>query len=112
MKELSHFYKHAQGADGHYAECKVCFRQRTAQYSKENADRVRFWGDQWRAANPEKVKASRLKWIAKDPEEFRERNRLAQAKWREAHPGLAEERNREYQRKWRAKKKARQQASQ
>jgi len=66
-KPVSEFSKDAGKRDGLHSNCKTCAKTRHSE---------------WRAANPEKVKARNAVWYA----ENREKHRANMIKWQKANP--------------------------
>ena len=89
-KPLTDFYRSAAQRDGYDHRCKDCQRLRMRQwrenhpehdrlYRADNRDRLEAGAQAWRAANLEKVRATR---------------RAATKRWRKAHPEARRERAR------------------
>jgi len=100
-KELEEFYKDKTRRDGLHNMCKECRDLLNAKWRAENPEKVRAYRvkgfAKWRAENPEKVKVSRAKWRAENPEKMREgkvkyraenqeKIKVSGAKWRSDLP--------------------------
>jgi hypothetical protein len=81
IKSLVDYYKTKNNKDGLYCECKVCFKERCNKYNSEHKEQHRQWAinrrlrnperhrieiNQWRAKNPEKTKAQKLRSYKKE----------------------------------------------
>lgn len=81
-KPLSAFHRCAAVKDGRKAQCAECGRKSSAQwrdsntahlaeYSKADAQRRKTYQREWRAANPDRIRAYRETYKAKaDPRDF------------------------------------------
>lgn len=81
--------------------CVVCYRARSRQWRKNNAERVQEYNRQWRGNNPDYLR----QWRSDNPEKERVYRNRRQGKareivrqWWKSHP----EKAREYSRNWRA----------
>lgn len=78
MKYCKH--GHAKTPENTYKHgaCKVCARERSKQWYRDNPDIVKSRAKQWRKDHPEEVRSKYLKWKEDNPGKEQEKNR----KWR------------------------------
>lgn len=82
VKSLSDFYKRL---DSHQTQCKECQLKAHKQHYKANAELLRQRAKDYRAKNPEKVKAARLAWKQANKEKNVESVLRYQRKYPEKH---------------------------
>lgn len=77
VKPLDQFGKDKRGDRGLRSSCRVCFAQTQRAWRAANPEKVRASQDKWRTENPEKVRTSQVKWLASNTEKLK----LAQQNW-------------------------------
>jgi hypothetical protein len=86
----------AKNRSGWHSYCKPCANQKSREWNKSNAERVRETNAEWRKQNPERIKQTRSKHVEKERESARkwrkdniERARENDAAWRKNNPEKA-----------------------
>lgn len=82
-KSLDEYTNRPTGKYGKRADCRQCHNERTRRWHKDNHDRSIQNVYRWKAANPDKAKAYKQKWIndnrehiARKAKERRDANKL------------------------------------
>lgn len=94
VKPLDGFYTDKRNPDGRRGRCKVCYGIASRQRYHDPASGRAEYERQWRAANPDKLKANQARWRKRHPE----RDRETTERWRRDHMDQA----RATQRAWQA----------
>lgn len=66
-KDLADYYKVSGGRDRYRSECKACYKvAQKAAYLKDREKRL-VYAKRWKEANPDRARATRLRFDARNP---------------------------------------------
>ena len=82
MKPLSEFHRNHRMSDGHVNQCKVCRRPQSAQWNRDNPDRMKEARERWNAKNPKRRRQQQVLWR----EQNREKDNAVKTTWKTNNP--------------------------
>ena len=79
---VDYFHRDKTRKDGLHNCCKICMKEITRQWYKQNPEKIRESHRKWRANNPERIREVSRLWREENRDICRESSRL----WREENP--------------------------
>ena len=94
-KPLEDFHRNAGSKDGRTTQCKVCARERSRQWNKDNKERAAKRAKKWSRENPTR----RKRYMKEYYEANKERLIAANVKWNRDHPDVVKRVAAEYRKR-------------